>query len=286
MSGQQQHIMGPAFAPTTEGYPQYPMNHVTMSQASPPIFAPAGMPQQNIHNSQSPPFNGSSPATSPPYGHAHFYYLGHHHEETNDFVLYPPGSFAPQSSSITSGPISDHTSSPPMMTTPPHFTNAPMYQQQPIPYTTAPGQPPNVARVDSLNSFLDDIFPGVPRGAAGMATAESYTEIPEQIPRAMPQSEIDIMERNLRRSLTATFTSRPSFIKKYIHPSSEYAAIANTRTGFSTRFQGSRRRARMRRSKPDSRMRMNASRQNMTTADRAFGSALARRQSWRAWIQS
>lgn len=218
----QQTAMNSGYAP---GYPQFQSNPMNMSQAPQPMYTATHAPQQMMHPStHTPPFNPSSPINSPPQqlGHAAWYYHGHHQQDTNDFILYPPGTFPPQSPPSVGGPIgSDHSSSPPGHSPPGHYTtahNISPYQQQHIPYSSAEHAIiPGVARVDSLNSFLQEVFPDVPRSRAVMD--EPYTEITEDRPRAMPSSEIAEMNRNMAlqeaeqtRSLNETLSTRPSFL--------------------------------------------------------------------------
>ncbi|KAF8535016.1 hypothetical protein BDD12DRAFT_367293 [Trichophaea hybrida] len=198
--------------PITTTQPQHP-NLVAISQASSPplpMFGSPHLPQQMLPQmpshiqqmpqqmppqmaqqmmrpaSHTPPFQpGSSMPHSPAQGHAAWYYHGIHQQDTGDFVLYPPATYHPQSP-IPGGPLGSEgsSSSSPPLSNHNHQSPPGNYTHQ-IPYTKAEQDPSPVARVDSLSTFLQDVFPEVDGAPV--------------INRAMPQSEIREMEKNLKK---------------------------------------------------------------------------------------
>lgn len=168
-----------------------------MSHPSPqPIYGPPlpahqmgpQMPQPTLHaQSHTPPFQpGSSVPHSPVNGHAALYYHGYHEPGAADFMLYQPqlGHQSPMHSmgsegSSSSPPLSNHNQqSPPQG----HYTHAGLQYIKPEP------EPEPVTRVDSLNTFLQDVFP------------EVGGPVEPVVNRAMPAEEIAEMERNMKRA--------------------------------------------------------------------------------------
>ncbi|KAI5817282.1 hypothetical protein BZA77DRAFT_38705 [Pyronema omphalodes] len=123
----------------------------------------------------TPPFRpGSTIPHSPVQGEAASYYHGN---QRPDFTLYPQGP---------GGAYGAHTPSDGSKSSPSNYAQSPPMQY----YTTQAEQDPSpVARVDSLNTFLQDVFPEVndnPGAPGGV------------INRAMPKDEIREMERNMK----------------------------------------------------------------------------------------
>lgn len=164
-----------------------------MSHPSPqPVYGPTllphqmgpQMPQPMLHaQSHTPPFQpGSSVPHSPLNGHAALYYHGYREPDTGEFVQYPQqyGHQSPMHSmgsegSSSSPPVSNHNQqSPPQA----HYTHT-----APPPCVGPEPEISPVARVDSLNTFLQDVFPEVDGPVVN---------------REMPAEEIAEMERNLK----------------------------------------------------------------------------------------
>ncbi|CCX07994.1 Protein of unknown function [Pyronema omphalodes CBS 100304] len=147
--------------------PQHP-GLVATSHPSPPYgYLPTLHP--------TPPFRpGSTIPHSPVQGEAASYYHG---TQRPDFTLYPQGLGAAYGA---------HTPSDGSNSSPSNYAQSPPMQY----YTTQPEQDPSpVARVDSLNTFLQDVFPEVNDGPGATGGV---------INRAMPKEEIREMERNMK----------------------------------------------------------------------------------------